>query len=99
MNKQIKDLIEYPKEGVLSKSIHKNNKADLTLFCMARGSVISEHTSTKHASVYIVEGNGEFKLSGKSIKMSPGTIIFMKENEVHSLKAEENTSFILSLIK
>ena len=97
MNKNIKDMIEYPQEGILSKEIVKDGKQNVGLFCMAKGTEIDEHTSTKQGFVYVVEGNGVFNLEGKDIKMLPGVFIYMKENAVHSLKSEENTSFILSL--
>lgn len=90
-------MIEYSNDGILSKEISKG-KMNVTLFCMAKGTEMTEHTSTKQGTVYVVEGNGIFRLSGKNIEMKPGAIIYMKENEVHSLKASENTSFILTLI-
>lgn len=97
MEKNILNMIEYPKEGVLSKEIIKDKKLNITLFCMAKNTDISEHTSTKAATVYIIEGNGIFNLQEKDIQMKPGVLIHMKENAVHSLKAIENTSFLLSL--
>lgn len=97
MERNIKKLIEYPKEGVLSKDIVKTKKNNISLFCMAAGTEIGQHTSTKQGFVYVVEGKGIFNLEGRGIKMLPGVFIFMKENAVHSLKAEENTAFILSL--
>ncbi len=97
MNEKINELIEYPKKGILSKDIIKNNKLNVTLFCMAKGTEISEHTSTKQGFVYIIEGNGIFNLKGKDITMSSGVFIYMKENAIHSLKADENTSFMLVL--
>ena len=98
MNKEIKKLIEYSKEGILSKEIFKNEKMDITLFCMASGTELSEHTSTKQGTICVIEGNGIFKLEGKNIEMKEGIFIYMKENAVHSLKANENTSFLLTLI-
>ena len=99
MNKNIKSLVEYPKQGILSKEIMKTSKLDVSLFCMAEGTEISEHTSTKQGIVYILEGKGVFNLEGKDIKMIPNMLIFMKENAIHSLKAEENTAFLIILIK
>ncbi len=96
MEKNIKELIEYPREGVLSKEIIKG-RLNTTLFCMAKQTEISEHTSTKQGIVYVIEGDGIFNLEGKDIEMKPGVLIQMKENAVHSLKAIENTSFILIL--
>jgi nitric oxide dioxygenase len=97
MNEKINELIEYPKKGILSKDIVKNNKLNINLFCMAKGTEISEHTSTKQGFVYVIEGNGIFILEGKDIIISSGVFIYMKENAIHSLRVNENTSFILVL--
>ena len=99
MNTNVKELIDYSKKGIVSKTIEKTDKADTTLFCMAAGTELDEHTSTKQGVVYVIEGLGEFIIEGKKIKMEPGCIIFMNANFVHSLKSEENTSFLLILTK
>ena len=96
MIKNIKEHIEYPEQGILSKEIVKDK---ITLFCMAKGTEISEHTTTKQAAVYVIEGKGIFNLNGKDIQMLPNKLIFMKEDAPHSLKAQENTSFLLTLFK
>lgn len=95
--KNINKIIEYPEHGVLSKVIHKSGKSDITLFCMAKDTEISEHTSAKQGFVFVIEGKGVFNLEGKDIEMLSGVIIFLGNNAVHSLKADENTSFLLSL--
>ncbi len=92
-----KELIQYSEKGILSKVLFKKNKMDTTLFCMSRGTSIDEHTSTRQGVVYVLEGEGTFKLEDKNIKMSSGVIIYMEKNAIHSLKAKENTSFILIL--
>ncbi|MFH1607939.1 MAG: cupin domain-containing protein [archaeon] len=97
MNKNIKELIEYPSEGILSKEIFKDGKVDVTLFCMAENEEISEHTSTRQGIIQVVEGKGIFNLEGEEIEMKPGVMIFMNANAVHSLKAEDKTSFVLTL--
>ncbi|MFA5855814.1 MAG: cupin domain-containing protein [Candidatus Pacearchaeota archaeon] len=95
--KNIIDMIEYPKEGILSKEIIKTSKLNVTLFCMSKNTEMSEHTSTKQGTVYVIEGNGIFNLENKPIEMKKGVLIHMKENQIHSLNAKENTSFILTL--
>lgn len=97
MNQDLKKLIEYPKDGILSKVLVKNDKFNITLFCMAKGTEMSEHTSTKQGFVCVIEGDGVFNLGGKAIKMSTGVFIYLDENIIHSLSAKENTSFILTL--
>ncbi len=97
MNEKLTDLIEYPKKGILSKDIVKNSKLNITLFCMAKDTEISNHTSTKQGFVYVIEGDGIFNLEEKEIKMLPGVFIYLEKNVIHSLKANKNTSFILTL--
>ena len=67
IDKNTLEMIEYPKEGVLSKEIVKNKRIACTLFCMASGTEISEHTSTKQGIIYVIEEKGIFNLEGKEI--------------------------------
>jgi nitric oxide dioxygenase len=97
MNINFNDMIEYPKEGILSKEILKNSSADVTLFCMAAGEEMSEHTSTRSGVVHVLEGEGIFYLDGKEIVMRKGEFIFLKKDVVHSLSSKEATSFVLIL--
>jgi nitric oxide dioxygenase len=96
--KNIIKLIEYPKEGILSKTIFKDSKVDITLFCMAPKTDMGEHTSSRQAIVQVIEGKGMFNLEGQDIVMEKGVIINMQKNALHSLRAEEKTSFLLILI-
>ncbi len=96
-NFELEKLIEYPKSGILSKVLVKNESGDTTLFCMSKGSELSEHTSTKEGFVLVIEGEGIFTLKGKKIKMAKNVLIHMKKKEVHSLKVLKNTSFLLIL--
>ena len=91
-------ILIYPKKGILSKEIVLDGKIDVTLFCMAAGTQISEHTTTKKAIVHVIDGKGIFNLNGKDIEMKPNVAIFMDKNAPHSLRAKDNTSFILVLI-
>lgn len=99
MDKNIQKLIEYPKSGIISKEIFKDKQKEVGLYCMAKDSEMSEHTSSREAIVYVLEGDGVFRLESKNIKMIKGAFIYMKKNAKHSLKAKLNTSFMLTLIE
>lgn len=94
--KSLKEMISYSEGGIFSRVLSKG-KSQLTLFCIAEGTEISEHTSTREGFVHVIEGRGVFTLAGEEIRMLPGVIIFLSKNIRHSLKAEENTSFLLLL--
>ena len=92
----LRDYIEYKDGSILSRVI-KSEKYNMTIMCMAAGTDMSEHTSSREGFVYVVEGKGTFTLEGNDIEMSAGKIIFMPKGAVHSLNASENTSFLLVL--
>jgi len=89
--------MEFPREGIFSKVLVKTDISNHTLMCLAKGSDISEHTSTREAAVTVLKGKGIFVLNGKKIKMQPGVLIFMPKNAPHSLRAEEDLAILLSL--
>lgn len=68
---RLQEQIEYPHTGVLSKVLAKDTACQYTLFCLAANTEISEHTSTRNATVNVLEGSGLLTLSGEEIKLEP----------------------------
>ncbi len=95
--RNLEEMMEFPREGVFSKVLAKGCISNHTLMCLAAGSDISEHTSTREASVTVLKGKGIFVLNGKKIRMKPGVFIFMPKNAPHSLGADEDLAILLSL--
>jgi nitric oxide dioxygenase len=93
----LQDLIEYPTSGIFSKVLLKDKNSQYSLFCLAAGTEIDEHSSTRNAVITVVEGRGNLNLEGKDIALAPGVFVFMKANAPHALQAEENLAFILTL--
>ncbi|WP_066382591.1 MULTISPECIES: cupin domain-containing protein [unclassified Anabaena] len=94
---QLQEQIEYPNAGVLSKVIFQDQACQYTLFCLAANTEISEHTSTRNATINVIAGKGLLTLSGNNITLEPGIFVFMPANAPHALKAEENLAFLLTL--
>ena len=95
--KDLEKMMEFPREGIFSKVLVKTDISNHTLMCLAKGSDISEHTSTREAAETVLKGKGTFVLNGSKIKMKPGVFIFMPKNAPHSLSADENLAILLSL--
>lgn len=93
----LRERIEYPVGGVLSKVLLKDNNCQHTLLCLAAGTNISEHTSTRNAVINVIEGQGILTLEGENIQLEPGIFVFMRANAPHALQAEENLAFLLTL--
>lgn len=93
----LKDKINYSESGIFSSVLWKNEICQYTLFCLAKGTDISEHTSSQNATVQVLEGEGIFTLNGEDIRLEPGIFIIMAANTPHALKAESNLAFLLTL--
>ena len=98
MEINLKEMIEYSPGGITSKVVLKDDPVNVTLFCMAAGTDMSEHTSKKKGTVHVLDGDGVFVLEGREIPMKPGVLIHLERDAVHSLSAKENTCFLLTLI-
>ncbi len=97
--KDLNSLMQFPKEGVFSTVLAKSDTYNYTLMCLASGTDIDEHTSTKNGVVQVLKGKGVFKLYDKEIKMIPGVFIFMPMDAPHSLRADEDLAILLCLTK
>ena len=93
----IQDQIEYPAQGVLSKVLLKDDNCQYTIFCLAKGTEISEHTSSRNATINVIEGEGLLTLEGEEICLKNGVFVVMPSNAPHSLQAKSNLCFLLTL--
>jgi quercetin dioxygenase-like cupin family protein len=91
------DQLDYADSGVLSKVIWKDEVCQYSLFCLAANTEISEHTSTRNATVQVVEGSGTLTLNGEVLSLTPGVFVFMAANSPHALAADSNLAFVLTL--
>lgn len=89
--------IKFSKGGILSEVIAEGKESEISLFCMARGTSLSEHTSGREATVLVLKGKGTFNLAGKDLVLAPGVLVFMPARTRHSLAAEKNLAFLLYL--
>jgi len=95
----LKKIIKYHKESVVSKEIIKSASGNVSLFAFDRGEGLSEHTSPYNALVYILEGEAEIRISGKRHYLKEGEMIIMPKDKPHALKATENFKMMLVMIK
>ncbi|MEN6358195.1 MAG: cupin domain-containing protein [Armatimonadota bacterium] len=95
--KHLNDLIEFPSEGILSKTIHESTSGEADLFMLPKGGKISGHTSSRDAAVMILKGEGEFMLGEEWHSVNAGDWFFMEAGLVHALTAKSDMAFLLTL--
>lgn len=95
--KRLKDMVEFPKDGILSKTIHESSSGEADLFMLPKGGKISGHTSSRDAAVTILEGEGQFMLGDEWHDVKAGDWFFMEAGLVHAINATDNLAFLLTL--
>ncbi len=93
------DSIDYAKDSVVSKIVLKKETGNLTLFAFDKGQGLSEHTAPFDAMVFIVDGEADIIIDGKSNVLKVGETIIMPANISHALKATEQFKMLLTMIK
>lgn len=93
---QLREQIEDRDAGAFSKVFLKEQACQYTLFCLAANTDISEHKSTRNATVNVIKGWSLLTLSQQYIALKPGIFVFMSGSDPHSLKSEENLAFVLT---
>ena len=100
MPHQIKNLLEMaemPKEGILSISVEDNEHYKVVLFMMPAGQYLSPHTSTMPATVHVLKGSADFTLGEEVYAVKPGDHFYMPPNYNHAIRAKEDFVFVLNL--
>lgn len=95
--KHLNEHIEFPNEGILSKTIHETDSGEVDLFMLPKGEKISAHTSSRDAAVLILKGEAEFTLGEEIYQVRAGDWFFMEAGLVHALVALQDLAFVLTL--
>jgi len=67
----LKDMIEFARDGIVSKTVLKATDKEVSLFCMAAGQSLSSHTSSFPAIIHVLRGKGEVTLANKRYEAKP----------------------------
>ena len=96
---KLTDLVDYQVDSVVSRTIIDKKTGTLTLFAFGKGQGLSEHTAPFDALVYLLDGEAEITISGKTLYLKEGEMVIMPANEPHALKAIRNFKMILVMIR
>jgi quercetin dioxygenase-like cupin family protein len=95
----LKKLIEYSKDSIVSRTIAESKAGTLTVFAFDKGQGLSEHSAPFDAIVQVIDGKGEFEIGGKPVKVPTGQILIMPANVAHAVKAASKFKMLLTMIK
>ena len=96
---RLTDLADYQEGSVVSRTIIEKKTGTVTFFAFDAGQGLSEHTAPFDALVYLLDGEAEFVISGKPLRLKAGEMVIMPANEPHALKAVKKFKILLTMIR
>jgi len=96
---RLADLVDYQEGSVVSRALVDRKAGTVTLFAFDEGQGLSEHTAPYDALVYLLDGEAEITLSGKSTRVKEGEMVVIPAKKPHELRAVTRFKMILTMIR
>ena len=90
---------EIPKDSIVSRTFHEDERLKVILFGFAEGQELSEHTASQPAMLQFLKGEAILKLGDDEHNAQSGTWVHMPARLPHSVKATSKTLMLLTLYK
>lgn len=97
--KNVKELVAYQDEAVVSRTLVDTGSGTITAFAFDEGQGLSEHTASYDATVIVIEGKVEIRISGRAFRLEEGQVITMPANKPHAIKAITRFKMLLVMIR
>ena len=91
------NAVEVPKDGTLSRTLHRDDHVKVVLFGFAGGQELSQHTAAVPAMLEIVRGDARVTLDGEEKELSAGSWVFMDANLPHAIYARTEVIMLLTM--
>src|SRR4051812_27361784 len=88
-----------PEKGILSRTLHGDDRLKVVLFGFALGEELSEHTASMPAVLHFLEGEARVTLGDDTVEAKPGTWVHMPRGMRHSIQARTPVVMLLMLLK
>ena len=90
---------EVPEATIVSRLLHHDDRAKVTLFGFAPGQELTEHTSSKPAIMQVIAGEGTFGFGADVRAVGPGSWAHMAPSVPHTVTARTRLVFLLTMLK
>jgi quercetin dioxygenase-like cupin family protein len=88
-----------PERGILSRTVHQDDRTKILQFCFAPGTELSAHTAPFPALLQFLSGEADLRLGGDWKEAREGTFAHMPPGLEHAIKAKTEVVMQLVLLK
>jgi len=90
--------VEIPRDGTISRKLFEDDRLRLVVFGFDAGQELTEHTSSAEVIVQVVSGSITLTVEGEAQSMTPASWLLLEPRRAHSLRAEEPSIVLLTLV-
>jgi quercetin dioxygenase-like cupin family protein len=96
---QFDDLVS-PKEGQIdARTLAQKAGVGMTLLAFGQGEGLPPHAAPGDAFLYIHKGTALVTIDGNQVEARAGEVVVMPANVTHEVKAKEDMSMLLVVVK
>lgn len=88
-----------PEKGIISRVLHKDDHANVTLFGFSAGETLSTHSAPTPAVLYFIEGEAEVLLGKDKVNAKAGSFVYMPPMLPHGIAAKTPVRMLLVQMK
>jgi len=88
-----------PVKGILSRTLHNDEKMKAVLFAFGAGEELSEHTASMPAILHFLQGEATLTLGEDRVEAKSNTWVHMPTGQRHSIHAKTPLVMLLLLLK
>lgn len=99
LKNDVKAAPAWREKGRNSKMIHQGERVNVVLHGLTAGAELKTHSAPGCIQVQVLEGKMEFTGGGRTVTLTPGMIMALADREPHSVKAVEDTVFMLNIFR
>lgn len=88
-----------PPDGIVSRTLHNDERSKAILFTFAPGQGLSPHSAPVPAYLYFVRGEATVTLGEETKSATAGTFVHMTPNLRHGIEASTEVVMLLVMVK
>jgi quercetin dioxygenase-like cupin family protein len=96
---RLTELLNYQDDSIVSRTLVNLASGTVTLFAFGKGQGLSEHTSPFDALVYMLDGEADITVAGKTVRAQAGELVIMPAHQPHALEAVTQFKMMLTMIR
>jgi quercetin dioxygenase-like cupin family protein len=97
--RDIRQQAKVPENGILSQTLHSDERGSVILFGFAAGQELSAHTAPYPATLLFLKGDASLKLGADVQEATVGTFVYMPPYLEHGIQARNEVVMLLTMLK